>query len=100
VSDKFHVILDDLGNAAGTFHSEAVAYDAIMTGSAAPGPVDGGDAAFNAMLTAVLDELVYLNSSLAAWMHDHGDKLQQARDNYQQVDQSMHELFDDLMPEA
>jgi len=26
--------------------------------------------------------------------------LQQARDNYQQVDQSMHELFDDLMPDG
>jgi hypothetical protein len=71
-----------------------------MSGSAAPTPVDGGDGAFNATLTAVLDALTFLNSSLARQLSDHGDKLQHVRDNYQQVDQSMHELFDDLMPDG
>jgi hypothetical protein len=98
MSEKFRVILEDLSRAAGTFHTESTTFEAIMDGSAYPAPVDGGDLAFNATLGAVLGDLVFLHSSIAAWMSDHGDKLQEARDNYQQVDQSMHELFDDLMP--
>lgn len=100
MSDKFHVILPDLSRVASTFHSEATVVDGIMSGSAYPTPVDGGDGAFNAMLSVVVDDLVFLHSSLAAWLSDHGDKLNQARDNYQQVDQSMLELFEDLMPDA
>jgi hypothetical protein len=98
LSDKFRVILGDLTHAANTFHAESGAFDDIMSGPNYPAPVDGGDAALNASLSAVLEELVFLHSSLAAWMADHGDKLQQVRDGYAEVDQSMHELFDDLMP--
>ena len=98
MSEKFHVILGDLTQAANAFHTESGVLDGIMNGPNYPAAVDGGDAAFNATLSAVLGELVFLHSSLAAWMSDHGDKLQQVRDGYAQVDQSMHELFDDLMP--
>ena len=98
MSEKFHVILGDLTQAANTFHVESGVFDGIINGPNYPTPVDGGDATFNASLNAVLAELVFLHSSLAAWMADHGDKLQQVRDGYAQVDQSMHELFDDLMP--
>ena len=100
MSDKFRVILGDLTAAASTFHDEARFSDGILNGSAAPGPVDGGDAAFNSNLTFVLDDLAFLHASLVAHMQDHGDKLQQARDNYSQVDQSMHELFDDMVPKG
>ncbi len=98
MSEKFHVVLGDLTQAAGTFHAESRVFDAIASGPNSPALVDGGDAAFNATLDAVLEDLMFLNSNLAAWMSDHGDKLQQVRDLYADVDQSMHELFDDLMP--
>jgi hypothetical protein len=100
MSEKFQVILADLGRAASTFHAESTTFNDIMNGPNYPAAVDGGDVAFNTNLSAVLDALVFLHSSMAAWMNDNGDRLQQARDNYQQVDQSMHELFDDLMPDS
>jgi hypothetical protein len=100
MSEKFKTILSDLTSTAGAFHTEAGAFDRIMGGSAAPVPADSGDVSLNATITLVLDELVALHSNMAAWMSDHGDKLQLARNNYHDVDQSMHELFDDLMPDS
>jgi hypothetical protein len=93
----FHVILDDLTHAADTFHKEATTFQGAMSGSARPTPADTGDGSLNATLASVLDDIVFLHSSIAAWMHEDGDGLQRNRDNYQQVDQSMHELYDDLM---
>jgi hypothetical protein len=98
LSEKFHVILGDLTQAAKTFHTESGVFNDIVNGPNYPALVDGGDATFNTTLSVVLDELVFLHSNLAAWIADHGDKLQEVRDGYAQVDQSMHELFDDLMP--
>lgn len=100
MSDKFKTILPDLTNMARVFHTESGAFDKIMGGSAAPVPADGGDDSLNATMRLVLGEVVALHSNIAAWMYDHGDKLLQARDNYQAVDQNMHELFDDLMPNS
>jgi hypothetical protein len=99
VSEKFKTILADLTSTASAFHTESGAFNKIMSGSATPVPADGGDASLNAAIKLVLDELVALHSGMAASMFDHGDKLQLARDNYHAVDQSMHELFDDLMPD-
>lgn len=100
MSDKFRVILADLSDAASTFHSESAVLNGLLSGSATPLGVDGGDSALNATLKAVLDALIFLNGSLAGQLSGHGDKLKKVRDNYQQVDQSMHELFDDLMPDS
>jgi hypothetical protein len=99
MSGGFQVILDDLTQAARTFHHEAHDFQSIMTGAGHPNPVQTGDTALDASLRAVLDHLVFLHSSIAAWMNDDGDRLQKTRDNYQQVDQSMHELYDDLLAE-
>jgi hypothetical protein len=100
LSSGFQVILDDLTAAANTFHTEARAFEDIMDGAASPAPVNTGDAELDTTLRAVLDYLVFLHSSIAAWMHDDGDKLQKNRDNYRKVDQSMHELWDDLMADT
>jgi len=92
-------ILADLSNLADTFHAESVTFDQIMGGSAGPVAADSGDSSLNATLQLVLDEMVALHQNIAAWMSDHGDKLQQARDNYRQVEVDMRELFDNLMPD-
>lgn len=98
MSGDFKTILADLSNAADAFHTESGAFDQIMGGSAGPVAADSGDASLNATIQLVLDEIVALHSHVAAWMSEHGDNLQLARDNYQAVDQNMRELFDDLMP--
>jgi hypothetical protein len=92
-------ILADLSNLADTFHKESVTFDQIMGGCVSPASADSGDSSLNDTIQLVLDEIVALHENIAAWMSDHGDKLQQAHDNYQQVEVNMRELFDNLMPD-
>jgi len=98
VSYDVKTILADLSNAADVFHKESVTFGQIMGGGAVPNAPDSGDASLKATMQLVLDEIVALHENMAAWMFEHGDKLQQAHDNYKQVEVNMHELFDDLMP--
>jgi hypothetical protein len=98
VSGEFRVILSDLADVARVLQSESAALEKLMSGAGRPAPVDTGDQSLNLTLATVLDDLTFLHSSMAASMADHADKLRQAHDTYQQVNQSMRELFEDLVP--
>ena len=100
MSDRCRVMLPDLDQAARCFHDEAGVLRSSGSLPARLAGPDTGDAALTEMLDTVLDEMTTLHAHAAEWLTSYGDRLKAVHDAYQEVDQSMHELFDDLMKEG
>lgn len=95
----FQVVMADLQSAAGTFHSEAATFQAIMPNACTALP-DGGSAAFNQSLTAVVDTLAAVHLQIGADIDDNGTKLQTAHDRYQHTEESLTTLAQQISDPA
>jgi len=84
----FQVVMADLQSAAVTFHSEAATFQAIMPDGPTALP-DGGSAAFNDSLNAVVETLAAAHVQIGADIDDNGTKLQTAHDRYQHTEESL-----------
>lgn len=100
MSAGFHVVLDDLTDAAATFGREASVFARILPAQGPP-VVDGGDTAVDASLGVVLETLGALHLAIAGAVDEHGRKLGIVRDNYRAAEVSNRELYDDMIdPDA
>lgn len=84
----FQVVMSDLQSAAATFHSEAATFQAIMPDACTSLP-DGGSAAFNESLSAVVQTLTAAHMQIGADIDNNGTKLQTAHDRYQHTEESL-----------
>jgi hypothetical protein len=91
--------MSDLRSAAGTFHSEASTFLAIMPESC-PSLPDGGSAAFNESLNAVVETLTAVHLQIGADIDDNGTKLQTAHDRYQHTEESLAQLAQQISDPA
>jgi hypothetical protein len=91
MADGFQVVMSDLQAAAETFHSEASTFLAIMP-TPAPSAPDGGSAAFDESLNAVVEAIGLLHLQIGGDMDDNGSKLQTAHNNYSRTEESLTEL--------
>ncbi|HEV2377920.1 MAG TPA: DUF6317 family protein [Streptosporangiaceae bacterium] len=87
-SGGFQVVMADLQSAAGTFHTEAAAFQAIMPDACTALP-DGGSAAFNESLNAVVEAISLVHLQIGADIDDNGTKLQTAHDRYQHTEETL-----------
>jgi hypothetical protein len=87
-SGGFQVVMSDLASAASTFHREAAAFQAIMPDACTSLP-DGGSAAFNGSLNAVVETLTLVHLQIGADIDDNGTKLQTAHDRYARTEESL-----------
>jgi hypothetical protein len=99
VAASFEVVLADLQSMAGTFHTEAAGYRALVT-VITPTAVDSGDGGLNSVMASVFTSLSSLHELMAESIAQHGDQLGKARDAYaaQEIDNRF--LFDDLNRES
>jgi Family of unknown function (DUF6317) len=88
MSGGFQVVMSDLQDAAATFHSEAKTFLAIMPDDCPVLP-DGGSAAFNKSLSAVVEAACLLHLQIGGDMDSTGSKLQTAHDRYQHTEESL-----------
>ncbi len=88
MSGGFQVVLSDLQAAAAAFHAEAASFLAIMP-DGCPALPDGGSAAFNASLSAVVDAACLLHLQIGGDIDDNGSKLQTAHDRYAHTEESL-----------
>jgi Family of unknown function (DUF6317) len=95
----FQVVLSDLQSAAGTFHKEAAAFQAIMPDACTSLP-DGGSAAFNGSLNAVVETITLAHMQIGADIDDNGTKLQTAHDRYQHTEESLTKLSQQISTPA
>jgi uncharacterized protein DUF6317 len=95
----FQVVMADLQSAAGTFHTEAATFQAIMPDGCAALP-DGGSAAFNQSLNAVVETLTAVHMQIGADIDDNGTKLQTAHDRYQHTEESLTTLAQQISDPA
>jgi hypothetical protein len=64
------------------------------------GTVDGGDATVNAGIGAVLSLFAALNAGISEAMGEHGTKLQDCHDDYQENDSDVVVLYNKVIEEA
>jgi hypothetical protein len=95
----FQVVLSDLQSAAGTFHREAATFQAIMPDACTSLP-DGGSAAFNGSLNAVVETITMAHLQIGADIDDNGTKLQTAHDRYQLTEESLTKLSQQISAPA
>lgn len=95
----FQVVMSDLQDAAGTFHTEAATFQAIMPKSPSGLP-DGGSGAFNESLSAVMQLTCLAHLQVGADIDDNGTKLQAAHDRYQHTEESLTALARQVNPGA
>jgi Family of unknown function (DUF6317) len=95
----FQVVMSDLQSAAQVFHSEAATFAAIMP-NGCPSLPDGGSAAFNGSLNAVVETLCLAHMQLGADIDDNGTKLQTAHDRYQHTEESLATLAQQISDPA
>lgn len=97
MSSGFQVVMSDLLDMASTFRSEAQTFQAIMPKSPSGIP-DGGSAAFNGSLSAVVQLAALAHVQIGADMEDNGSKLQTAHDRYQYTEETLTELARQVNP--
>jgi hypothetical protein len=97
LSDGFQVVMSDLQDMAGTFQTEAGTFQAIMP-QAPSGLPDGGSAAFNESLSATVGLACLAHLQIGGDISDNGTKLQTAHDHYQQTEESMTQLAQQITP--
>jgi Family of unknown function (DUF6317) len=97
LSGGFRVVMSDLQDMASTFHTEAQAFQAIMPQS--PGGIpDGGSAAFNESLSAVVQLAALAHLQIGADIEGNGSKLQTAHDRYQYTEENLTTLARQVNP--
>ena len=96
---SFQVVMSDLQSAASTFHSEAATFQAIMPDACTSLP-DGGSAAFNESLSAVVETITLTHLQIGADIDDNGTKLQTAHDRYQHTEESLTTLAQQISDPA
>lgn len=95
----FQVVMSDLRSAAGTFHREAATFQAIMPDAGTPLP-DGGSAAFNESLNAVVETITLVHMQIGGDIDGNGTKLQTAHDSYQHTEESLTTLAQQISDPA
>jgi hypothetical protein len=95
----YQVIHDDLQDLASSFKAESGQFAGLRP-RMAPAPVDGGDATVNAGIAAVLSLFASLNASISEAMGEHGSKLQESHDEYEESDSDVLGLFNKVIEEA
>ena len=95
----FQVVMSDLQSAAGTFHREAATFQAIMPDACTSLP-DGGSAAFNESLNAVVEAITLVHMQIGGDIDDNGTKLQTAHDRYQRTEESLTTLAQQISDPA
>jgi hypothetical protein len=99
LSGGFQVVISDLQDMASTFHTEARVFQAIMPES--PGGIpDGGSAAFNESLDAVVQLATLAHLQIGADIGENGPKLQTAHDRYQYTKETLTQLARKVNPGA
>ncbi len=91
----YKVILGDLDAAAGAFATESTDFGKLRS-RMSPAPVDGGDAAVDAGIEAVLALFKAGNAALVKAVHDHSEKLKECHDNYKEDDSDVVALYNKL----
>lgn len=99
MSDGFRVVVSDLQSMASTFRTEGQTFQAIMPKSASGVP-DGGSAAFNESLSAVVQLAALAHLQIGADISENGSKLQTAHDRYQDTEESLTQLAREVNPGA
>jgi Family of unknown function (DUF6317) len=99
LSGGFQVVMSDLQDMAGAFHTEAQVFQAIMPESPSGIP-DGGSAAFNESLNAVVQLAALAHLQIGADIGENGSKLQTAHDRYQYTEETLTQLARQVNPGA
>lgn len=99
MSATYTVVLADLAAAATKFTTESDTYKAIVPADGPPCP-DGGSAAVNESLKAVVEVAAALHLQIAGIIADHGTKLKNAHDQYQKTEESLGQMCTDLTKAA
>jgi hypothetical protein len=97
LSDGFRVVMSDLQDMAGTFHTEGQTFQAIMPKSPSGIP-DGGSAAFNESLNAVVQLATLAHLQIGADISENGSKLQTAYERYQHTEETLTQLARQVSP--
>lgn len=92
-------ILEDLRKASRVFDSEAKEFDKTAQQTPRSGP-DTGDGALNSTLSAVLNNLGFLQQSLATRTESHGTKLAKVASNYATAEEDIVQELRKLQPDA
>ena len=92
----FQTTLQDLANAAGSFHDGADQF-AKELGGITTMKVDSGDGGLDETVLAVLAAIGALHDRVVQGLRETGDNLDKARADYQRSDVSSRELYDDIM---
>ena len=92
----YQVIHGDLGDLAGAFTTESGEFAGLRP-RMAPAPVDGGDPTVNAGIAAVLSQFAALNAGISAAMGEHGAKLKECHDDYQENDSDVVALYNKVI---
>ena len=87
----FQVVMSDLLGASVTFRTEAATYQAIIPGGG-PACPDGGDAAFNQALQAMVQLIGALHLQVTGVMESDSGKLRKAHDTYAHTEESLTQL--------
>jgi ABC-type transporter Mla subunit MlaD len=92
----FQTTLQDLANAAGSFHDGADQF-AKALGAITTLKADSGDDGLDETVQAVLAAIDALHSRVVQGLRETGDNLDVVRADYQRSDVSSRELYDDIM---
>jgi hypothetical protein len=95
----YQVVLGDLQDLAGAFTKESGDFAGLRP-RMAPAPVDAGEATVNSGIAAVLALFASLNAGVSQAMEEHGRKLQECHDDYQENDSDVVALYNKLIEEA
>lgn len=92
----FQTTLQDLANAAGSFHDGADQFKKAL-GDIASLKVDSGAGGLDETVQAVLAAVNALHDRVVQDLRETGENLDKVRADYQRSDVSSRELYDDIM---
>lgn len=95
----YQVVHADLGDLASAFTAESATFAGLRPRMAPPA-VDGGDATVDAGIAAVLSVFASLNAGISGAMAEHGTKLAECHDDYQENDSDVVALYNKVIGEA
>lgn len=95
----FQVVLGDLDQMATTFSTEARTYQSISA-KLNPPVADSGDGGLNEVMQGMLSLLSYLHGQMAASIDENATSLGSAKDAYAKTEMSVHDLYNNLMPQG
>ena len=99
MTGSYSVVLADLAAAASKFTTESGTFKAVMPADGPPCP-DGGSAAVNQSLQAVVQLAAALHLQITGMIAEHGAKLKSAHDQYQKTEESIGQMCTDLTKDA